>query len=163
MRCMFLMPCIAITALLLLLAPTTHTEGPAYLLPVNRRIHRQYTPPLRHRHGYSRGPNLHGYQIWQPGLLLLYIACFFHTPTAPITGEEPLLPRTCVHHHGYQPSQHTVQQQLGPPMRRCTPQPRTPQDIPAPERVPECAGTPRSVARHRGICTTPGGQHKSTV
>ena len=80
------MPCIAITALLLLLAPTTHTEGPVYLLPVNRRIHRQYTPPLRHRHGYSRGPNLHRYHIWRPGLLLLYIACFFHTPTAPITG-----------------------------------------------------------------------------
>ena len=78
-------------------------------------------------------------------------------------GAEPLLPRTCVHHHGNQPAQHTVQQQLGPPMRRCTPQPRTPQDIPAPARVPGCAGTPHSVARHRGICTTPGGQHKLTV
>ena len=80
------MPCIAITAVLLLLAPTTHTEGPVYLLPVNRRVRRQYTPPLRHRHGYSRGPNLHSYHMWRPGLLLLYIACFFHTLTAPITG-----------------------------------------------------------------------------
>ena len=53
---------------------------------MNRRIRRRYTPPLRHRHKYSRGPNLHGYQIWRPGLLLLYIACFFNTPTAPITG-----------------------------------------------------------------------------
>ena len=78
------MPCIAIMALLLLLAPT-HTEGPVYLLPVNRRVRRRYTPPLRHRHGYARGPNPHSYRIWQPGLLLLYIVCFFHTPTAPIT------------------------------------------------------------------------------
>ena len=83
-RCLFLMPCIAIMALLLLLAPT-HTEGPVYLLPVNWRVRRRYTPPLRHRHGYVRGPNPHSYRIWQPGLLLLYIACFFHTPTAPIT------------------------------------------------------------------------------
>ena len=80
------MPCIAITALLLLLAPTTHTEGPVYLLPVNRRVRRRYTPPLRHRHGYSRGPTPQGYQMWRPGLFLLYIACFFHTPTAPDTG-----------------------------------------------------------------------------
>ena len=80
------MPCIAITALLLLLAPTTYTEGPVYLLPVNRRIRRRHAPPLRHRHGYSRGPNLHSYRTWRPGLLLLYIAYFFHTPTAPITG-----------------------------------------------------------------------------
>ena len=88
----------------------------------------------------------------------------FPPPNRPYHGgAAPLLPRTCVHHHGYQPSQHTVQQQLGPPMRRCTPQTRTPQDIPAPARVPGCAGTPRSVARHRGICTAPGGQHKSTV
>ena len=78
------MPSIAIMALLLLLAPT-HTEGPVYLLPVNRRVRRQYTPPLRHRHGYARGPNPHSYRIWQPGLLLLYIVCFYHTPTAPIT------------------------------------------------------------------------------
>ena len=79
------MPCIAIMALLLLLAPT-HTEGPVYLLPVNRRVRRRYTPTLRHRHGYSRGPNPHSYRIWRPSLLLLYIVCFFHTPTAPITG-----------------------------------------------------------------------------
>ena len=44
-RCLFPMPCIAIMALLLLLAPT-YTEGPVYLLPVNRRVRRQYTPPL---------------------------------------------------------------------------------------------------------------------
>ena len=80
------MPCIAITALLLLLVPTTHTEGPVYLLPINRGVRRRYTPPLRHWHNCSRGPNLHGYLMWRPGLLLLYIACFFHTPTAPITG-----------------------------------------------------------------------------
>ena len=78
------MPCFAIMALLLLLAPT-HTEGPVYLLPVNQRVRRRYTPRLRHRHGYARGPNPHSYRIWQPGLLLLYIVCFFHTPTAPIT------------------------------------------------------------------------------
>ena len=84
MRCLFLMPCIAMMALLLLLAPT-HTKGPVYLLPVNRRVRRQYTPPLRHRHGYARGPNPHSYRIWRPSLLLLYIVCFFHTPTAPTT------------------------------------------------------------------------------
>ena len=83
-RCLFLMPCIAIMALLLLLAPM-HTEGPVYLLPVNRRVRKRYTPPLRHRHGYARGPNPHSCRIWQPGLLLLYVVCFFHTPTAPIT------------------------------------------------------------------------------
>ena len=43
MRCLFLMPCIAIMALLLLLAPT-HKKGPVYLLPVNRRVRRQYIP-----------------------------------------------------------------------------------------------------------------------
>ena len=78
------MSCIAIMALLLLLAPT-HTEVPVYLLPVNRRVCRRYTLPLRHRHGYTRGPNPHSYCIWRPGLLLLYMVCFFHTPTAPIT------------------------------------------------------------------------------
>ena len=86
MRCLFLMPFIAITALLLLLAPTTHREGPVYLLPVIRRVRRRYTPPLRHRHGNTRGPTPHGYQMWRPCLFLPYIACFFHTPTALDTG-----------------------------------------------------------------------------
>ena len=73
------MPFIAIMALLLLLVPTTHTEGPVFLLPVIRRVYRRYTPSLRHRRGNKRGPTPHSYQIWRPCLFLLYIACFFHT------------------------------------------------------------------------------------
>ena len=80
------MPVIAIMALHLLLVPTTHTEGPVLLLPVIRRVRRRYTWSLRHRHGNKRGPTPHSYHIWWPCLFLLYIACFFHTPTALDTG-----------------------------------------------------------------------------
>ena len=80
------MPFIAIMALHLLLVPTTHTEGPVLLLPMIRRVRRRYTLPLGHRHGNKRGPTPHNYRMWRPYLLLLYIACFFHTPTAPSTG-----------------------------------------------------------------------------
>ena len=48
-RCLFLMPFIAIMALHLLLVPTTHTEAPVLLLPMIRRVRRRYTLPLRHR------------------------------------------------------------------------------------------------------------------
>ena len=80
------MPCIAIMALLLLLAPT-HTEGPVYQLPVNRRIRIQYTPPLRHRHGYSRGSNAHSYRIWRPGLLLSLMLPVSSTLRLPLSRE----------------------------------------------------------------------------
>ena len=56
------------------------------MLPVIRRVRRRYTPSLRHRHGNKRGPTPHSYHIWRPCLFLLYIACFFHTPTGPDTG-----------------------------------------------------------------------------
>ena len=86
MRCLFLMPFIARMALHLLLVPTTHAEGPILLLPMIRRVHRRYALPLRHRHGNKRGPTPHNYHMWRPCLLLPYITCFFHTPTAPNTG-----------------------------------------------------------------------------
>ena len=86
MRCLFLVPFIAITALHLLLVPTTNTEGPILLVLVIRRVRRRYTSSLRHRHGHKRGPTPHSYHIWRPCLFLLYIACFFHTPTALDTG-----------------------------------------------------------------------------
>ena len=87
------MPFIAIMALRLLLVPTTHTEGQVILLPMIWRVRRRYTLPLRHRHGNKRGPSPHNYRILRPCLLLLYIACFFHTPTAPSTG----VPSRCYH------------------------------------------------------------------
>ena len=79
------MPFIAIMALHLLMVPTTHTEGPVLLLPMIQRARRRDTPPLRHRHGNKRDPTPRSYRMWRPCLLLLYIACFFHTPTAPNT------------------------------------------------------------------------------
>ena len=85
-RCLFLMPFIAITALHLLLVPTTHTSGPVLLLPVIRRVRRRYTSPLRHQHGNKRGQTPQSYRMWRPCLLLLYIACFSHTLTALDTG-----------------------------------------------------------------------------
>ena len=50
MRCLFLLPFIAIFALHLLLSPPTHMEGPVHLLPMMRRMRRRYTlppPPLQ--------------------------------------------------------------------------------------------------------------------
>ena len=163
-RCLFLMPFIAIMALHLILVPTTHTEGPILLLPTIRRVRTRYTLPLRHRHGNKRGPTPHGYHVRRPCLLLLYIACFFHIPTAPNTGVPSLLlPRTGVHRYGNEPPQHTFQQQLGPPMWGRTPQTGTPKDIPAPAQLPQGAGTPRPANRHRGIRKARGGKQKSTV
>ena len=163
-RWLFLMPFIAITALHLLLVPTTHTEGLLLLLPMIRRVRRRYTLPLRHRHGNKRGPTPHEYRMWRPCLLLLYIAGFFHTPTAPNTGVPSCYYRAPVSIATVtSPPQHTFQQQLGPPMRGRTPQPRTPKDIPAPAQLLHRAGTPRPASRHRGIRTVPGGRHKSTV
>ena len=80
------MPFVAIMAFHLLLVPNAHTEGPILLLPMIRRVRRRYTPPLRHRHGNKRGPTPRSYHMWRPCLLLLYIACFFHTLTAHNTG-----------------------------------------------------------------------------
>ena len=80
------MPFIDIMALHLLLVPTTHAEGPVLLLPMIRRVRRRYTSPLRHLHGSKRGTTPRSYRMWRSCLLLLYIACFFHTSTAPNTG-----------------------------------------------------------------------------
>ena len=81
-RCLFLMPIIATMALHLLLVPTTHTEGPVLLLPMTRRVRRRHISSPRHRHGSKRGPISRSYRMWRPCLFLLYIACFFRTPTA---------------------------------------------------------------------------------
>ena len=164
MRCLFLLPFIAIMALLLLLVPTTHTEGPVYLLPVIRRVRRRYTPSPRHQHGNKRGPTPNGYQMWRPCLFLLYIACFFHTPTALDTGVPSRYHRALVSiamvtsPHNTRYNNNWVLQ-----CGDVHPKPRTPKDIPGPARLPGRAGTPRPATRHRGIRTAPGGQHKSTV
>ena len=92
-RYLFLMPFIAVMALHLLLVPTTHMDGPILLLPMIRRVRRRYTLPLRYSHDNKQDHAPHNYRMWRPCMLLLYIACFFHTPTAPITGVP-----TCYHH-----------------------------------------------------------------
>ena len=93
MRYLFIMPFIAVMALHLLLVPTTHMDGPILLLPMIRRVRRRYTLPLRYRHDNKQDHAPHNYRMWRPCMLLLYIACFFHTPTAPSTGVP-----TCYHH-----------------------------------------------------------------
>ena len=79
------MPCIAIMALLLLLAPT-HTEGPVYLLPVNRRVRRRYT----RRYGTGTATlgaptptvTLYGGQAYSPSILSVS-----STPRPPLSWE----------------------------------------------------------------------------
>ena len=85
-RCLFLMPFVAVIALHLLLVPTTHMEGPVLLLPMIRKVRRRYALPSRCRRNNQQDPAPHNYRMWRPGMLLLYFACFFHTPTAPSTG-----------------------------------------------------------------------------
>ena len=80
------MPFIAVLALHLLLVPITYMEGPILLLPMIRRVRRRYTLPPRYRHHNKQDPAPHNYRVWRPCMLLLYIACFFDTPTAPSTG-----------------------------------------------------------------------------
>ena len=88
---LLLLPFIAVIALCLLLVPTTHMEGPVHLLPMVRRIRRRYTQPPRYRRNNKQDPAPHNYRMWRPFLLLLYVACLFHTPTAPSKGVNPLL------------------------------------------------------------------------
>ena len=135
-ECLFLMPFIAIMALHLLLVPTTHTEGPALLLPLTHRVHRRYTLPLRHRHGNKRGPNPHGYRMWRPCLLLLYIACFFHTPTAPNTGVPSRYYRAPVSIAALPAPTTHVSTTTG------SSNAGTPKDIPAPARMPQRGPVP---------------------
>ena len=84
-RCLFLMPFVAVIALHLLLVPTTHMEGPVLLLPMIRKVRRRYALPPRYRRNNQQDLAPHNYRMWRPSMLLLYFACFFHTPTAPTT------------------------------------------------------------------------------
>ena len=164
MRCLFLMPFIAMMALHLLLVPTTHREGPVLLLPMIRRVRRRYTPPLRHRHGNKRGPTPRSYPMWRPYLLLLYIACFFHSPTAPNAGvpsryyRAPVSTTTVTSPHNTRYNNKRALQ-----CGDVHPNPGHRINIPAPARLPQRAGTPRPATRHTRIRTAPGGQRKSTV
>ena len=88
-RCLFLMPFVAVIAHDLLLVPTTHMEGPVLLLPMIRKMCRCYTLPPRYRRNNQQDPAPHNYRMGRPCILLLHFACFFHTPTAPSTGYQP--------------------------------------------------------------------------
>ena len=83
MRCLFLLPFIAIVALHLLLF---HMEGPIHLPPMMPRMHRRYILPHHYRRENKHDPTPHNYHMWRSCLLLLYVTLFFSTPTAPNTG-----------------------------------------------------------------------------
>ena len=68
------------------LVPHRNIEGPVHLLPMVRRMRRRCTLPPRYRHKIKQEKAPHNYRMWRPCLLLLYFACFFHTPTVPHTG-----------------------------------------------------------------------------
>ena len=85
MRCLFLLPFIAIVALQLLVYPNTLMGGPVYLHPIIRRARRRYILLHHSKRKSKQAPVSHNYCTWWPCLLLLYAACFFTTPTAPTT------------------------------------------------------------------------------
>ena len=70
-RCLFLLPFIAVIAHHLLLVSTTHMVGPVPLLPMIRRMRRRYTLPPRYRRNNKQEPAPHNYRMWRPCLLLL--------------------------------------------------------------------------------------------
>ena len=83
-RRLFLLPLIAIVALQLLQYPNIHMGGPVYLQPIVRRARRRYVLPHhpKRKHKQAPGYNRH-HHTWRSCLLLLYVAIFFTTPTAP--------------------------------------------------------------------------------
>ena len=83
MRTHFLLAFVAIVALPLLLFSHKPTGGPVYLHPIMR-----YNPPHHSRCKNKQDPAFHNYGMWRPCLLLLYVACFFTTPTAPTTATQ---------------------------------------------------------------------------
>ena len=91
-RCLFLLPFIAIFALHLVVSPPTHVEGLAHLLPMIRRMRRQYTLPPHYRRKNKQDPAPHTYRLWRPCLLLLYFAsCYVSSEhrSLPTRGHQP--------------------------------------------------------------------------
>ena len=89
MRCLYLLPFIAIGALQLPLSPHTHAGGPVYLQPIIRRARWWYILPHHSKRKNKQAPASHNYHTWQP-CLVLYVVCFFTTKEGPYQ-DRPLL------------------------------------------------------------------------
>ena len=58
--------------------------GPIYLQPVVGGASRRYVLPHHPKHKHKQAPGYpHNYHTWRSYVLMLYVAFFFTTPTAP--------------------------------------------------------------------------------
>ena len=85
-KCIFLLPFVAIVALQVLLFPNIHFGGPLCLQPIVLRAHKRHLLPNHHKHKCRQAPCPHNnHYLWRSCLLLLYAKVLFTTPLAPTT------------------------------------------------------------------------------